>query len=141
MKTYLHGVLSIFVIFGLFACGGGKYADAKKVMKKQAEVSMAYVNALESAESAKDVADAINTYADEMENLIPDIKKMMKDLPEIQNPEAMPKELEEESAQVAEASAKIQTAQKKLFQYITDPQVQKALEHMSAVMQKMDQKG
>jgi hypothetical protein len=123
----------------LFACGSGKYANAKKVMKKQAEIGIAYVNALESADNASDVAKAINTYTDDMEKLIPDIKKMMKDLPEIQDPQSIPQELEEESAQVTEASAKIETASKKLFQYITTPEVQKALERMSMVMQKLNQ--
>ena len=138
-QIVLPCTICVISIFLLFACGGGKYADAKKTMKKQADVTIAYVNALESAENAGDVADAINTYTDEMEKLIPDIQKMMKDLPEVRNPQSIPKELEEDYAKASEASAKIETAQKKLFQYITDPQVQKALQHMSEVMQKMNQ--
>ncbi len=143
MKNRIHLYIAICIImgFGLVACGGGKYAEAKKVMKKQAEIGMAYVNALESANSAGDVASAINTYADGMEKLVPDINKMMKDLPEIQNREALPQELTEESAQMNEANDKIQAASKKLFEYIADPEVQKALEHMSAVMQKINPTG
>ena len=140
-RIYLHSAICIVIIFGLFACGGGKYAEAEKVMKKQADIGIAYVNDLERANSAKDVAKAIDTYTDEMEELIPDINKMMKDLPEVLNQEAPPKELAEESAQVAEASEKIQKASKKLFQYITNPEVQKALERMSVVMQKLNQQG
>ena len=109
-RIYLHSAICIVIIFGLFACGGGKYAEAEKVMKKQADIGIAYVNALESANSAKDVAKAIDTYTDEMEELIPDINKMMKDLPEVLNQEAPPKELAEESAQVAKAGEKIQKA-------------------------------
>ena len=115
----------------------GKYDQAKKVMNKQAEISTEYVNALERADNAKDVANAINTYANEMEKLIPDINKMMKDLPEVLNHETVPQEVAEESAQLTEAGEKIQAASKKLFQYITDPDVQKALERMSVVMQKL----
>lgn len=140
-RIHLHVAICIVMTFALFACGGGKYDQAKKIMKKQAEISTAYVNGLESAENAKDVADAINSYTDEMEKLIPDINKMMKDLPEIMNNETVPQEVAEESAQLAEASEKIQAASTKLFKYITDPEVQKALEHMSSVMQKITPKG
>ena len=125
----------------LFGCSGGKYAEAEKVMKKQADIGTAYVNDLESAKNAEDVATAINTYTDEMEKLIPDINKMMKELPEVRNLDTPPQELAEESAQVAEANEKIQKASRKLFQYITNPKVQKALERMSVVMQKLNPQG
>ena len=32
-RIYLHSAICIVIIFGLFACGGGKYAEAEKVMK------------------------------------------------------------------------------------------------------------
>lgn len=140
-RIHFHFVVCIICIFWLMACGGGKYDKAVKVMKKHADVSMAYVNSLESADSADDVAGAINKYSDEMEKLIPDINKMMKDLPKIYNQETVPRELTEESERLAEAGAKIQGTSRKMFQYITDPEVQKALERMSAVMQKMTPQG
>lgn len=140
-RIYLHSAICIIALFVLFACGSGKYDHAKNVMKKQAEIGTAYVEALEKAESADDVANALNTYTDEMEKLIPDMKKMIKDLPEMLTQKEPPKELKEEAAKISETGDRIEAASAKLIQYITDPKVQKALDRMASTMGKLNQEG
>ena len=134
--------ISIFVIVSLafVACGGGggKYAQAKKVISKQIQVFDEFATGMEKADNAKDVAKAMNNYADSMEKLIPMQQELFEKFPELKDQKEPPAELKEEADKIMEISGKIQSAFMKIDQYGDDPDVQKAQKRMEEIDKKMN---
>jgi hypothetical protein len=129
----LAGML-VFSLMLVYACGSDKYADARSLMTEQAKVSEAYVNGLEKAGSADDVAAVIDKYTDDMKTLIPRIKAFREKHPDLafmSGKATAPKELETESKRLEEATAKIQAATMNVMKYMMDQKVQKAMQRMA----------
>ena len=66
--------LAVLVIFILAGCGSSQYSDAEAVMNEKAEALKKYVGAMETADNAQDVVDAINGFTSDMKELIPKMK-------------------------------------------------------------------
>ena len=131
--------LAVLGIFNLAGCGSNQYSDAEAVMNEKAEALKKYVGAMESADNAQDVVDAINGFTSDMKDLIPKMKNMRSKYPEIINPREMPDELKAPSEEIANLSVKLQEAVMKTMQYMQDPGVQKAMEEQGRIMMEMAQ--
>jgi F0F1-type ATP synthase membrane subunit b/b' len=112
----------------------GKYADAKALNAEFVDMTETYLDDLEKSDNAKDVAKAMNRYADDMEKIWPKMKKMAEKYPELKDKKAMPEELKESQQAVEEMGQKMGNAFGKIMPHMSDPDVQKAQQRISAVM-------
>jgi len=119
-------------------------ADLKALTDKITKISADYYKALTKVKSAKDLAAAINRYADQMEKLTPQIQAMDKKY-------AYMAEEDDESEDDSDDMNDYETVQRewaeqmsgneqnadfrKFAQYYSDPAVQKALAKLNRVME------
>ena len=136
MRTHsLTLMLCLLVSLSLFnGCGGKKYADAEEVLEEYTSIMNEFISELDKAGNAKDVAKAINNYADGMERLMPDMKKMEEKYPELSDSDNPPEELMELQKKTQASAQKFVGSMMKIAPYMNDPEVQKAQERMDAIM-------
>ena len=133
---WLVAVLAL-TLAAMMGCSSEKYADINALMKAQTDAAEQYVSGLEKAENADDVAGVINTYTDNMKDLIPKVQEFWKkhpDLPSNPNEDGTPDEYKKEMKRFQEAMGKIQSATMKLMKYMMDPKVQQAFQRMGKEM-------
>jgi hypothetical protein len=136
-KGFLLPFLCVLAVFFLIAgCGGGKYADAKKVNKEYMGLVQRYIDDLDKTENAQDAAKAINRFADGMQDLWPKMKALSEKYPELRDPKNIPEELKEMQTEAAEVGKKMGGSMMKLMPYMQDPEVQKAQKRLQENMMK-----
>jgi len=129
------GLLVVLMIVGGIACGGGgKYASAKALMGKQISIINRYADAMDKANNAQDVVAALNAYAADTKDLIPDLKKFQEQFPEMNDQAEAPVELKPEMDKMQEAMGRMMTASMKAAQYMQDPAVQAAQKKLGEAM-------
>lgn len=130
--------MAVFAVAGLlfFACGSTPGDDAAEVIKAHADVTEKFVDNLETAASAQDVAKAIEAYTAGMQELIPRIQRLNEKYPEYKSGK-VPKELEKEAERLENLAARMSAAMMKTVSYMMDPAVQKAMENMGTEMSKL----
>jgi len=129
----LTGLVLIGAAVFLAGCGG-KYADVKKVNAEFVSMLEDYVAELEKADSAKDVAAAMNSYADQLEGIMPEMKKLQEKYPELKDQDNIPAELEESMESAMAAGMNMAGTFMKIAPYMEDPEVQKAQERIGRIM-------
>lgn len=126
--------LSVFTIFFVAGCGGAKYGDYKDVMNSQIDAMEKFVSSVEKAGSGKEIADALNAYADDMKQIMPRLNDLIRKYPEIMGGEP-PAELKDLLDKSGEASKKFARAMVKVsMKYARDPEVGKALRNIGESM-------
>lgn len=131
----LFTLLTILVFLSMmFACGGGKYADAKKVMGKFISITNDFASDMEKADDADSTAAAINAYADGMSALSPEMKKIQEKYPEIKDQKNPPEELKELAGQMEEIMPKMMAAMMKAAKYSQEPAVMEAQKKLQQAM-------
>jgi len=135
MKVTKWIVLLCAVVFiaGTMACGGGKYADAKKVMEKSNKVMEDFLGGMEKAENAKEVAAALTDFTKAMQKITSEMKKLEEKYPELSNRQSPPPELGEIGQKMIELWSKFPSVMMKIQQYSDDPEVQKAEEEFQNI--------
>jgi len=121
-------------IFGVIACGGGKYADAKKAVSESNEALEDFLGKMDTADNAKDVAAALTGFTTEMEKIAPKMKELEEKYPEFKDSQSIPEELGEEGKKMTELWGKFGSVMMKIQQYADDPEVQKAQEKLQNIM-------
>jgi hypothetical protein len=140
MKKFALLAGTIFFIFVIVSCGGGKYSDAVKVMEKYCDAMDSFSDDLNKATSAADAAKAINAFSDSIASIMPEMKDLEKKYPELksQKEEDMPAELKPVMDRMQkEIMPKFMGAMGKMQQYMSDPVVQEAYKKMGETMSKM----
>ena len=143
MKTLLARMAVLLILLTLpvlAGCGKDKYADAREILADHADVMEAYITGLEKAASPADCAAAIDAYSAGMEDLIPRLKKFQETYPELAQGaggDEAPPEVEKEAKRLEELAGRMPAATMNMMKFMTDPQVQAAMERMTATMQKM----
>ena len=134
MKKMLMGVVAGAVVL-MAGCGGGKYADVKKVMKQTNAATAEATTAMEKANTGKEVAAALDTYTNTMEKQLPKMKELSAKYPELKdpNPPEELKPLQQESANIGKKFGEVMTS--KMMKFMNDPDVKTAMERMGKVMQ------
>ena len=133
-------VSTLLILLVLTACGGDKYADARDIMAEHAQVMEAYITGLESAADAAQCAATIDAYTAGMEKMIPRLKTFREKYPEMAKGDdggATPAEVEAEAKRLEELSARMPAATMNMMKFMSDPQVQAAMQRMTQAMQKM----
>jgi len=142
MKKIL-AVLAVGLLLAAFACGGGKYedakgdyADAKKVMEETADTMEDLVAALEKAGSADDIVAAIDNFSDEMGELNSEMSKIRKKY-NLENAAEIPDELKPAMERLRELFPKVIEAMINIAEYDADPGVRKAQEKLREALSGM----
>ena len=117
-------------------CGGGKYSDAKKATNEYADIMEEFAAAIDKSNNASDAAKAMNNFTDRMVKLAPKMEKLQEKYPELQTTDP-PEELAESQKRLEEVSEKFGNSMMKMMSYMNDPEVLKAQERMSQLMQNL----
>jgi hypothetical protein len=136
MKTnrMLIGIACVLTVSFLIIGCGGKYSDAEKLNMEFVELMEEYIADLDKADNAKDVAKAMNNYADGMEDLWPKMQKVAEKYPELKDKSNPPEELKESQQKANEVSQKMAGSMMKTMQYMRDPEVRKAQQRLGKIM-------
>jgi hypothetical protein len=137
MKTTVRLVLVLMISAAIGCGGGGKYAQAKKLINKQVEIMNDYATAMEKAENAKDVAAALNAYAAGTADLAPDMKKFQEEFPGMKDQAEPPAELKPGMDKMQQVMGRIISASMKAARYMMDPAVQEAQKKLGEAMSGM----
>lgn len=120
----------------LSAALAANYSDAVKVNEQFLTAMEQYIQELNTADSSSTVAAAFNSYADTMEELVPQMKAMKEKYPELTSGE-MPAEMKPLSDKAEKLAGKMAGAMMKIVPFLGDPSVQAAQKRMAQIMGKM----
>lgn len=137
MTKPIRAGLVVACLFLLVGCGGNKYADSIEVNQKFVQLMEDYVNTLETASSADQVAKAMNKFADGVEVLAPKIKALTEKYPELRDPENLPEALKASQEKAEELGKKMAGSFMKIMPFMRDPGVQAAQKRVAAAMSDM----
>lgn len=134
-KTVLFSVIFLIVcLFLLNGCGDGRYSDAIKLNQKYISLVKTYIADMDKVNNAKDAANAMNRFADGLEKIWPQMKKLSEKYPELKDKNNTPEELKPSQKEADAISEKMGNTFMKLMPYMEDPDVIKAQERLSAAM-------
>ena len=138
MKRVLSFLTVVVFVSMLMGCGGGKYADAKKVMGDFISATNDFVSGLEKADDASGTAAVINAYADDMKGITAEMKKIQEKYPELKDQKNPPEELKDVVAQMEEVMPKMMGAMMKLAKYAQDEEVMAAQKKLQEAMAELN---
>ena len=136
-------MIAVAVLFSLpllTACGKDKYADARDILAEHADVMEVYITGLNNAANAGDCAAAIDAYTAGMEKLIPRLKAFQEKYPDLAKgggDDQTPPEVAKEAARLKALGGRMPGATMNMMKYVSDPQVQAAMQRMTQTLQKM----
>ncbi|MBN1498868.1 MAG: hypothetical protein JW982_01820 [Spirochaetes bacterium] len=151
MKKIFAVITILLTVTAVSSAADAVPAEVKAVTDKILKATADYSTAVAKAKKAKDVAAAINRYADEMEKLAPQIKALdekysyLSDQSEESEDESdaeMNETIEEyeqfqEEMQSRFSGDEYMQSMMKIQQYYSDPEVQKALLRLNNIMEEM----
>lgn len=132
-------VLVVAMVF-FWSCGQDKYGDVVELNDKFISITQEYIDGLNKAQSAKDVASAINKYTDGFQKIGPMMKEINKKYPDLTTVKDLPEKVKESQVKSEKIGMEFASSFMKIIQYMGDPQVIKAQERMTEVMQSFQEK-
>jgi hypothetical protein len=133
LRKNLYLFLCGICVLGMLSCGEGKYADAKKVTVKYLEAMEGFATAVEKAANPEAFVKAVDAFAEEMAALRPEMEAIEMKYPELADTTTPPSEMEDLAQRMNALSQRLVDAQRKLMQYATDPDVQRALQKLQSI--------
>jgi len=133
MKRLLVPILCVMAMAMILSCGG-KYSDAIKYNKQHIHLTERYVADLDDADNAAEVAKAMNTYADELEELWPKMKEVSEKYPELRDTKNQPKEMQALRQEADEMGKRFAASMMKIMPHMGDSEVRKAQQRISTIM-------
>lgn len=131
-------VLSVLcAVFVLTVGCGEKYGDAIDVREDFINLMSRYIDDIDRAENAKAVASAMNSYAEGVEALAPEIRKINKKYPELRDPANQPEKFKKATKEQEDVMSQFGATFMKTMPYMKDPDVRQAQERMTKAMQSM----
>lgn len=108
-----------------------KYSDINDTLSELIKMQETYINAIQGAKSADDVAKAINDYADSFTQLRPKIEAFEGKYPELKESKEPPEELKDSFQKLEQSAMKLTLASRSISKdHISSPVVQKAIERL-----------
>ncbi len=121
-----------FVIFGC----KDKYAEAKKLNLEYVSLVQEYIDELDKAESAQDVAKAMDKFAEGQADIFPKMVELAEKYPELKDRKNPPEELKESQKEAEEMGKKMVGTMVKIMPYMKDPEVREAQKRLQEAMMK-----
>jgi hypothetical protein len=108
-----------------------KYSDINDALSELIKMQETYINAIQGAKSAEDVAKAINDYADSFTTLRPKIESFEGKYPELKESKEPPEELKDSFQKLEQSAMKLTLVSRSISKdHISSPVVQKAIERL-----------
>ena len=134
----ISGAMLVGIVLMMVACGGGKYNDVVEVNTRFVEAMQDYITSLDKAASAKEVAIAINWYADKIETLAPEMKAVQGKFTELASQgKDVPVELKALQQKSEALQQQVVGSYMNMMKYMMDSEVQKAHKRLQEAMMKM----
>lgn len=133
----ISGMILVGVVVSLIACGG-KYGDAEKAYTEFADAMESYLQELEKADDAASMTVAINAFADDMEELTPQMKKLNTKYPELKDPNNIPEKLQPIKERSDEMAMQMAGTFMKVMPHMKDAEVRAAFERLGKIMMSVD---
>jgi seryl-tRNA synthetase len=138
MRYNVLTFIALAALLALLGCGGGRdNSEAVEVNTRFVDAMESYIEGLDKAESAGDVADAIDAYAKKMEELAPQMKAIAEKHPEWKDMGKVPEELKPVQERVKQLAAQIPNTFMKTMKYMADDQVRDAQKRLQESMAKL----
>lgn len=113
----------------------GKYAEVGPVMERMIQANENYVDALEKAETAEEVAAAIDAMTDAMIEMRPAFKAIEEKFPEFLTQEEPPAELKPLNDRLMATMMRMFGVMNKIAEFESDPLVEAAQERYNKAME------
>ena len=121
----------------VWGCGQDKYDKVVEVNDQFVSVTQEYIDGLNKAESGKDIAKAMNKYADEFKKLGPKMKEISEKYPELMTAKDLPEKIKQSQAKATQIGMDLASSFMKTMKYLADPEVVAAQKRMGEVMQSL----
>lgn len=133
-KLFVSVLISLSIMVLLNSCGGNIYSEAIKLNTQFVKLMETYLDDLNKSDSAKEVAKAINKYADGLEKIWPRMKAITDANPELKDKANLPEDVKESNKEAEAMGRKMASAFRKVMPHMRDPEVKKAQERLSKIM-------
>lgn len=129
----------IFLCFQILLIAGcsEKYSDAVDVNRDFITVMGNYVNRLDAAGSAKEVAAAMDEFAAAMTTLGPRMREINDKYPELKDENNQPEVLKKIQKESEDMQERFSASFMKTMQYMKDPEVQQSHQRIVSAMRAM----
>ena len=124
-------MLSVIIAWALVSCSVDKYGDVKKTYQKVIKLHDAMAASIENAETAEEIAAALNAFTSEMLRIQPDLLNIIKKYPELKDKETIPEDLKPLMEKVEKSGEKASLAMIKVLKYQHYPVVKTALSKLN----------
>jgi hypothetical protein len=138
MRYKMLLVMALGSLLALLGCSSGQdYSEAVEINTKFIDAMESYIADIDKAENADDVADAIEAYAQKVEELAPQMKAIAAEHPEWKDMGKVPEELKPIQEKAKQIASQIPNTFMKTMKYMTDAQVRDAHKRLQESMVKM----
>jgi hypothetical protein len=138
MRSHMLPLIALAALVALLGCGGGQdYSEAVEVNTQFVDAMESYIEGLDKADNAGDVADAMDVYAKKMEELAPQMRAIAEKHPEWKDMGKVPEELKPIQERVKQLAAQIPTTFMKTMKYMADDKVRDAQKRLQESMAKL----
>lgn len=138
MLNKMLPVMALAALLALLGCSSGPdYSEAVDINTQFVDAMESYISNIDKAENADDVADAIDAYAQKMEELAPQMKAIAAKHPEWKDLGKVPEELKPIQEKAKQVASQIPNTFMKTMQYMGDSQVRDAHKRLQESMGKM----
>lgn len=138
MRYQMFAVMALVVLISLIGCGGGQeIKEAVEINNEFVGAMESYIKDIDKAGDAGDVADAIEAYAQKVEELAPQMKAIAAKHPEWKEMDKVPEELKSIQQKATQIASQIPSTFMKTMQYMNDAQVRDAHKRLQESMAKM----
>jgi hypothetical protein len=131
----IFSLVVVGLLFFIYACGGGG-DNPESVMDEYFGAFEAFINDIESANSADEIVAGLNNMADAMQKLKPRMEAMQKKYPELKGMKEgkMPEKFKKYEERLKELMPKMMGLFGKIAQYGSDPKVVEAQKKWQELM-------
>jgi hypothetical protein len=134
MKKILTIALVSVCAITFFGCKKkGEYADLKEYLSDVIKINEEYVTALEKANNAKDVAEALTDMGNKMEKIAKEGETLKTKYPDMNKVRKDPA-LKDDFEKLSQVAQRLLTVSMKTMKYMMDPEVMKASQEMAKKM-------
>jgi len=136
-NQYIWTGIALIGMLWFAGCSRTNYNDFIEVNTQLIDAMDVYTSDLEDANDAGSVADAIVQFADRMEVLAPEMKKLRTKYPEWSDKTKIPEELRALNEKAEMVMQRLPQSLMKSMQYMRDANVVSAMQRMQEAMSKM----
>lgn len=135
------GVGAAMLLSAVLCLAGDKYEEARQLFEEYVPALETYLDAVEKSESAPACARAINTLADQAEELAPKLRELNRKYPELQKEQTVPPRYAELEKKADALGERFGLSFIRIARFMEDPAVAKANDRLITAMARLDPAG